>query len=411
VETNRQHIIALLRLLARSLEHPVLDRCPLSEIADLGDQAVPKLVDALTHDDPIIRRAAAHALGQLRSPFDDRLDLEAAVPHLERMLETDTDPLARLNAAEALWFITGSKMVVPVLLKVLSHEDVEVRRFAVGMFGLVELDPNDTMRPLTAALSDSDPFVRATAAEVLADYGSSAAEALPHLERLLGEDDYTRVVVVHAILCIEPTKTDGLVPVLTGALRNGDRMVRHRAAQVLGEIPAAGALAINSLIQALDDVEEAVRLVALNALQSLGDAAAPAVPALVGVLTGNDDILARGMAADALAAIGPAAEKAAPQLLKCLQEPGNDALTTYFRLKVAGALWSISGEADHLLATAVDAIGNPEWWLRGRAAAMWGELGAAGRAAIPLLRKALQDEHQFVRDQAVRSLGKIVPAA
>ena len=114
-------------------------------------------------------------------------------------------------------------------------------------------------------------------------------------------------------------------------------MVRQRAAQVLGEIPAAGALAVHSLIQALAGDEEIVRLEVLNALQNLGTAAAPAVPALIGVLTGNDDLLLRRMAADALGAIGPPAEEAAPQLLKCLQEPGNDALPTYYRLKFAGA--------------------------------------------------------------------------
>jgi len=271
MSANPEHIIAQLRLLAYSLPNPVLDRCLLSEIADLGDQAVPLLIEALTHDDPVIRRTAAHALGQLRSPVDDSLDLKAAVPHLERMLETDTDPLARLNAAEPVWFIPGSQTVVPTLIEALSHEDVEVRRFAVTMLGLVEADPNDTLQPLTVALSDFDPFVRATAAEVLALYGSAATEALPHWEGLLEEDEYTRVVVVHAILCIDPASTEGLVPVLTEALCSQHREVRQRAAQVLG-------------------------------------------------------------------AIGPAAGEAVPRLLKCLEEPGNYALATYFRLKVARAL-------------------------------------------------------------------------
>ena len=46
-------------------------RCssPLSDIADFGDQAVPLLIEALTHDDPVIRRTAAETLGQLRSPW------------------------------------------------------------------------------------------------------------------------------------------------------------------------------------------------------------------------------------------------------------------------------------------------------------------------------------------------------
>ena len=120
---------------------------PLSNITDLGDQAVPLLIEALTHDDPLIRRTAAETLGQLKSPFEDRVDLQPAVPHLEAMIATDPDPLVRLHAAEALWIITKNKKVVPGFIEALSDEDVEVRRFAVSMIGLVEADLQDVIQP------------------------------------------------------------------------------------------------------------------------------------------------------------------------------------------------------------------------------------------------------------------------
>ena len=69
---------------------------------------------------------------------------------------------------------------------------------------------------------------------VLADYGADAAEALPHLERLLAEDEFTRVTAAHAILCIDPSRTEELTPILAEALSSGDKVVRIRAAQVLG---------------------------------------------------------------------------------------------------------------------------------------------------------------------------------
>ena len=96
METN-QNFTDILRLLAHSVEHPDPCSSPLSDIADLGDQTVPQLVKALTHDDPIIRRGAVHALGQLRSPVEDRLDLQPAAPHLETIMETDIDVLAPLT--------------------------------------------------------------------------------------------------------------------------------------------------------------------------------------------------------------------------------------------------------------------------------------------------------------------------
>ena len=67
METNK-NFTDLLRLLADSHEHPDPEGSPLSNITDLGDQAVPLLIEALTHDDPLIRRTAAETLGQLRFP-------------------------------------------------------------------------------------------------------------------------------------------------------------------------------------------------------------------------------------------------------------------------------------------------------------------------------------------------------
>ena len=81
-----------------------------------------------------------------------------------------------------------------------------------------------------------------------------------------------------------------------------------------------------------------------------------------------------------------------PQLLKCLEEPGDSAARIYFRLKVADALWRISGVADHLLAMGLEAVRSPEHWLRWQGAGSLGELGSAGSAAIPQLRSLLEDE-------------------
>jgi HEAT repeat protein len=406
MDTNQQ-FTDILRLLADSHKYPDPYSSPLSDIADLGDQAVPLLIEALTHDDPSIRRTAAETLGQLRFPVDRGLDLQPAVPHLEAMMASDPDTLIRLHGAEALWIITKNKKVVPGFIEALSDKDVEVRRFAVSMIGLVGANVHDVIQPLTAALADPNPFVRGTAAMVLADYGSVADEVLPHLERLLQDEEFNRVTAVHAMMCIAPSRTEELTPLLTEALSSGDKTVRQRAAQVLGEIPAAGALAIHALVKALCDEDEFVRLIVLNTLNNIGTAAAPATPALVTILTDSGDIIERGIAAEVLGSIGPAAGEAVPQLLTCLQEPGDSAARVYFRLKVADALWRISGQSDHLLAIAGKAITSPEWWLRHKAAMCLGELGAAGSEAIPQLRRLVDDDHPIVRRAAAESLGKI----
>ncbi len=95
-----------------------------------------------------------------------------------------------------------------------------------------------------------------------------------------------------------------LAPILTEALSSEDKTVRQRAAQVLGDTPAAGALAIHALVKALDEEDEFVRLTVLNTLNNLGTAAAPATSALVKILANSQDIIERGFAADVL---GPSA--------------------------------------------------------------------------------------------------------
>jgi HEAT repeat protein len=69
METDQQ-FIDLLRLLADSSKKPDPCSSPLTDIAALGGQAVPLLVEALWHDEPIIRRTAAEAIGLLSSPQD-----------------------------------------------------------------------------------------------------------------------------------------------------------------------------------------------------------------------------------------------------------------------------------------------------------------------------------------------------
>lgn len=65
------------------------------------------------------------------------------------------------------------------------------------------------------------------------------------------------------------------------------------------------------------------------------------------------------------------------------------------------------GRPRHLGTRAARLLENLNWWLRYRAAVVLGDLGAAGSAAIPHLRQALQDEHPSVRRSAAELLERI----
>jgi len=410
-----ERILRLLREVADDLEDPDPYWSPSSEIHDLGDEAVPLLVEVLQHDEPLMRKMAAFSLGDLQSLWDElpSPDLTSAIPHLERVLKNDPAPEVRRKAAEALWRICEHEVALQAFLDGLHDDDVEFRRWGAAMLGWVEGKAPESIQPLIDALDDPDLVVRRNAAEALEEFGSVAALALPKLESLLGEDEATRIIGVEAIMKIDPSRTEQLSPILADALGSRSRRIRHHVVQTLGDLPNAGGMAIPELIGALDDEDEAVRMATLGTLERLGLAAAPAVPTLIKILRGEgregDDVLVRGQAAAVLAAIGEEAHEAAYFLHECLDELGDDDATTYFRLRVAHAIWRISGDPDHPLTRAVELLGNPDWWLRYRAATVLGDLGAAGRAAIPDLREALKDEHPTVRRSAGESLERIDP--
>jgi HEAT repeat protein len=410
---DADYVIDLLRQFADCLEHPDPERNPLGKIEDLGAEAVPRLLAALDHDDAQIRGMAVCALGCLHAPDGGTFDLLPAVPVLEETLQSDSDSLVRLYAAEALWTICEHEASLQIFMSGLYDDRVEARRHAAAMLGAIGTGSAKAIEPLIDALTDSDVLVRRYAAENLASLGPAAAAALPKLESLLGEDEWTRVIAVEAILEIAPARTAELCPVLVEALRSRSPRIRHWAAQSLGAIPAAAEVAVSPLVDALDDAEELVRTGAMSALEHLGSAAAPALPALAAILRGegkDGGSTWRGMAASTLAEIGPAARDAVPDLLACMEEADDGRGTVRFRLQIARALWRIQREPRFLRLIGVASLTDSNWRVRRLAAQMLGDLGPAGHAVVPHLERALDDGHLGVRREAASSLVRIAGA-
>ena len=278
--------------------------------------------------------------------------------------------------------MTESEKAITAFVDGLKNPDVETRRYAVMMLGLLALEGQNTIPPLTAALDDPDLEVRTTAASGLAEFGSAAREALPGIERLLDEGDFARVTAIHAILNIDPSRAEELTPMLVAEVKSGTGHSRHRAVQVLGEIPVAGALAVQTPIALLDDADRFIREESLNSLRSLGPVAAPAVPKIAEILRGQgkdgSDILIRHSAVDALREVGPAAQAAVQDLVECLLEPVPHSFKVRFRLRLAHALWRAAVEPGYLLAVGLEALHSQDWWLRHAAVALLGDLGTKG---------------------------------
>jgi len=94
----------------------------LIDIREIGEPAVPTLIEALGDEDRRVRGGVARALGGIGEP---------AVPALIKALG-DEDEIVRLRALRALGGIgKPAKDAVPVLIKALGDEDENVRLCAV----------------------------------------------------------------------------------------------------------------------------------------------------------------------------------------------------------------------------------------------------------------------------------------
>jgi len=190
--------------------------------------------------------------------------------------------------------------------------------------------------PLCAALGDGNATVRSAAAGALAKIGAPAAPAV--------------------------------MDALTGS---PDPQVRCGAAAVLGELDAPEAARVEALVRAMGDGEQRVRFAALQALEGMGAAAAPAVPALSAALTGRSEAPPiRRKAAQVLASIGPGAAGAVPALMQALRDD--------------------------------------DLWVRRFAASALGSIGPAARLAIPRLRDLAEsgDPAQIEAAMALRAIGR-----
>src|SRR5215471_16245537 len=120
----------------------------------MGSPAVAPLREAISSDEPVVRREALRSLGKLRE-------------------RASIDP----------------QVVVPVLLDGLKDPDASVRNVAVTYLGIVRDNPDKEVAGLIAALKDETPTVREAAAVALSAYGAKAEPAIPALQKAQNDPD------------------------------------------------------------------------------------------------------------------------------------------------------------------------------------------------------------------------------
>jgi len=175
--------------------------------------------------------------------------------------------------------------------------------------------------------------------------------------------------------------------------------VRSAAIHALADLRSGDERVIPALIAALKDTDATVSSVAVDALVDLGETA---VTALSSALAKPES---RGLAALALAHIGPKAQAAVPALVAALDDP-----TAHVRREVITALAAIGPAAGRAAAAAVAKRleTDPDVRVRQAAAFALGQFGPQP-PSVPALRKAVRSEHQSLAVTAALSLAQLDP--
>ncbi len=290
----------------------------LEHVGYVEDPRVPLVLEAALQDpSPLARTAAARSLSYVDSRDAERLTpsfLEDPDPwvryyavkaaeiqrcaslyeKVRRLLHEDSTPFVRVMAAEALGTLGGVR-AVPDLTQVAACGDRDMVRGAIA--GLGAVGHPEALPPIFAALRASDPMIRRQAAESAAVIGgaqvavrlqwlaaadrdrSVASYAMELLGRMGTQESVSALVELTMDLrCREEamrvltTLRPEHVPFLESGLNHAHPRIRASLVTVLARMkhPAA----TRSLLRALEDPDDSVRLHAVQALTHLNYRAA-----------------------------------------------------------------------------------------------------------------------------------------
>ncbi len=351
----------------------------LKQLGLRSPRGIVTLIGALKDDaDPEVREAAAQAIGEVaqqaeehREPKEERVKMveirDGCLDALRTALQKDKDKDAKADAkrarvreacATALGRV-GSELLT--LKTDQAREDSLVKGFTASV------------PVLAAALKDSDPGVRAAAAESLGRLSEYARDALPEL--------------------LEAFKD-----------KKADRFVRGYAAFAIGRVGGSGARdAVPALAEALTDKDtpEAVRRSAATAIGALKEDGAAGAMAL-GQALKDPNVDVRRAAATALGQIGADARTA----LAALKDAAKDQ-DKFVRAQSLHVLGTMTQDANDVLRVLTDATQDQVLEVRLAAIEALGNLGPDAKAALPVLRGFKNDSQTAIRDAAVEALRKI----
>jgi hypothetical protein len=230
-----------------------LERAEHLVCAGCTDLVVP-LID---HSSYRVRQAAAWWLARRG------VSHQVYVQMLNRLAQPDS--VAARNAADVLGEFRAAS-AIPALSAALTNPIYSGEARAAMAHALGQIGRNDVATPLTAALADSDPFVKAASLQALREVdgfhdGMVAVALLKDPDAVVRGEASTTIGVMH---------TQAASAALVGALSDPEVLVRKKAAWALGNVGAPVAVAGPALqTTATSDPNPLVRSLAQVAISKL----------------------------------------------------------------------------------------------------------------------------------------------
>ena len=166
----------------------------IDKFYDLGEAAVPTLVELVKDSEPSTRRTAIRILGHIGPAAI------AAVPALAATLK-EKDSEDRSVAAISLGQIgSDSAPAVAALNDALTDPDSSIRVCSIEALGRIGPAAAPAIAGLIGRLHDTSPVIRSAAARALGQIGPVAKAALPELDKLRRDpEDYVRQAAEEAV--------------------------------------------------------------------------------------------------------------------------------------------------------------------------------------------------------------------
>jgi len=308
-----------------------------------------------------------------------------------------------------------------------TKDDRDLKLFEetrAALLPLLEVFKGETAA-LARALTDTDLEVRVATQRALEELGAARQRLLhpprprpepavpprPEGQRgaALDQGRLTPVVTLEFQAKAEPDPIldafRDLLPTLIAQVGDTEVQIRLGAIDVLETLGGAAAPAASALVRATLDPNRFVRWAAARTLGKMGSVEpAAAVPAVAHLLF-DDDLDVRLSAAVALDRFGPAAEGAVPELVRAMK--ASDADVREAAIRTVGGIGTGAQAAVPALAAAV---ADPDSRVRIMAAEVLGRFGTLAASAEPALRNALDDPDSDVRRAASDALLSILQA-